>query len=185
MAMTGVRLNKTAGKAAQPKTGRPKTGRPVTGRTVLVWLGGFFLVIFAANAVFIWLAIGSFPGVVVESSYEAGLAYNREIASAKAQEDLGWTVDAHVEQRSDGTADLQITARDEAGNPLGGLAFTASFIRPAGIEPLHRVTLGEAEVGRYVGIAEGLAAGQWDLDIQAENDEGVAFRSRNRLFIKE
>lgn len=175
MAMTGEQSNMKTGKA----------GRPVTGRTVLFWLCGFFIVIFAANTVFIWLAVGSFPGVVVESSYEAGLAYNREIASAREQEERGWKVAAHVEQRRDGTADVQIDANDGAGNPLGGLAFTASFSRPAGIEPLREVTLAETEIGRYIGVAQGLSAGQWDVDIKAENETGVAFRSRNRLFIRE
>ena len=45
-----------------------KDPKAITGKTVLVWLLAFFGVIFTANAVFIYLALGSFPGVVVESS---------------------------------------------------------------------------------------------------------------------
>ncbi|MBA5776147.1 FixH family protein [Stappia sp. F7233] len=163
--------------------------RVVTGRTVLFWLLGFFLVVSAANAVFIWLALGSFPGVVVESSYEAGLRYNGEIARSKAQADLGWQVDAHVERQADGTADILVTAKDEAGNPLSGLLLKATLTRPASDGDARVVILAEGETGRYSGLAESIDAGQWLLDLEADGPaagggDNTVFRSHNRLFLK-
>lgn len=155
----------------------------VTGRTVLIWLFGFFGAIFAANAVFIWLALGSFPGVAVESSYKAGLTYNEEIAASKVQAERHWDVEANVARRSDGTADVAVAASDESGSPLSGLVFTATFIRPASAEAYRTVALSEGESGRYVGIASGLSEGRWILELEAEGAQGVVFRSRNRMFL--
>ncbi|NRG19566.1 FixH family protein [Rhizobiales bacterium] len=157
--------------------------RRVTGRTVLIWLCGFFGAIFAANAVFIWLALGSFPGVAVESSYKAGLTYNEEIAASKEQAKRHWGVEANVKRRADGTADIGILARDEAGSPLSGLAFTATFIRPASAQAYRTVTLSEGESGSYTGIASGVSEGRWILELEAEGADGVVFRSRNRMFL--
>ena len=91
-----------------------KDPKAITGKTVLVWLLAFFGVIFTANAVFIYLALGSFPGVVVESSYEAGQAYNQEIAAAKAQADLNWQVSTEFTRTSSADGKLVVTrAPDE------------------------------------------------------------------------
>lgn len=162
-----------------------RRGRAVTGRTVLFWLLGFFLIVSVANAIFIWLAIGSFPGVAVESSYEAGLRYNREIAQSRVQAGLGWRVDAHVERQADGTADIVVTAKDDDGSPLTGLLLTATLSRPASGEGSRTVTLAEGETGRYSGLAEGVEAGQWLLDLKAGGDGEAVFRSHNRLFLKD
>ncbi|WP_208999851.1 FixH family protein [Stappia sediminis] len=155
----------------------------MTGRTVLIWLFGFFGAIFAANAVFIWLALGSFPGVAVESSYKAGLAYNEEIAASKVQADRHWDVEAKVARRGDGTADITVAAHDEAGAPLSGLVFTATLIRPASAEAYRVVALSEGESGRYTGIASGLSEGRWILELEADGAQGIVFRSRNRMFL--
>lgn len=102
-----------------------KDPKAITGKTVLVWLLAFFGVIFTANAVFIYLALGSFPGVVVESSYEAGQAYNEEIAAAKAQADLNWQVSTEFTRTSGADGKLVVTANDAQGTPLYGVVLHA------------------------------------------------------------
>lgn len=66
--------------------------RKITGRTVLFWMIGFFTVIFIANAIFLHLAWKSFPGVVTETAYEDGLAYNDAIAASREQAARDWSV---------------------------------------------------------------------------------------------
>ncbi|WP_417685060.1 FixH family protein [Roseibium sp.] len=159
--------------------------KPFTGRTVLFWLLGFFAVIFTANAIFIWLAIGSFPGVVVESSYKAGQAYNQEIADARAQSERGWQVGADLERGADGTAFVKVDARDKGGAPLTGLAFKALLNHPTHEGEDVIVELNEGQSGVYSGSAGGLKPGNWNVVIEAERGDKRVFRSENRIFLKD
>lgn len=174
--------------AGTPLSGEAVSGRPVTGRTVLVWLIGFFLVIFAANVVFVRLALTSFPGLVTDSAYEEGLAYNATIAAARAQAALGWTLDGSVRRdEATGAATLAVTARDRDGNPLSGLVVTARLQRTASPEAPRLVVLTEGELGRYGADLADAASGNWLLEIDAARGEGEAreaFRSENRIFLR-
>ena len=72
-------------------TGRPKE---LTGRMVFICLVAFFAVIAAVNAVMIRAAVSTFSGIETANSYQAGLAFAREIAAAEAQDALHWQVQA-------------------------------------------------------------------------------------------
>ena len=63
---------------------RGAQGRELTGRMVLIWLVGFFAVVGAVNAVMIGAAISTFAGLEHDSPYQAGLAFDQEIAAARA-----------------------------------------------------------------------------------------------------
>ena len=58
----------------------------LTGRHVLAWLGGFFLVMFAANGALIYFALHTLHGEAMENSYDASQAFNKRIAEARAQD---------------------------------------------------------------------------------------------------
>jgi nitrogen fixation protein FixH len=168
-----------SGNGSSPK------GKPFTGWTVLFWLLGFFAVIFAANGVFIWLALGTFPGVVVESSYHAGQVYNQEIAVARAQAERAWDVEAKLERAHDGTASIKVEARDKLGAPLTGLSFVALLKHPIHEGQDVEIDMTEGESGVYTGNAGGLSAGNWNLVLEAESANERLFRSENRLFLGE
>jgi nitrogen fixation protein FixH len=158
--------------------------RPLTGRRVLVYLVAFFAVVFAANAALVTFAIETLPGTEVDSAYRASLAFNREIAAAKAQAQRGWKVAAHVERSGDGGARLRIDARDAAGAPLGGAGFMARLSRPADERADRAFVLAERESGIYTGAAGGVAPGQWDLVIEAARGSERVFLSRNRVVLQ-
>ncbi len=161
-----------------------KDPKAITGKTVLVWLLAFFGVIFAANAVFIYLALGSFPGVVVESSYEAGQAYNEEIAAAKAQADLNWQVSTEFTRTSSADGKLVVTAEDAQGTPLYGVVLHALLRNPVHDDADVKVDFTADGGGRYVGTVENLADGNWTLILEIEQDGERKFRSENRIFVK-
>ncbi|WP_428642669.1 FixH family protein [Roseibium sp.] len=162
-----------------------KDPKPLTGRTVLFWLLGFFGVIFAANAVFIYLALGSFPGVVVESSYEAGQAYNQEIAAAKDQEKLNWQVSGEFVRTGDGAGKLVVSAADADGSPLYGVELQALLRNPVHDGADVEVAFTADGGGRYVGEVENLAAGNWTLVLEINRDGERKFKSENRIFVKD
>ena len=156
--------------------------KEVTGRTVLAWLVAFFAIVAAVNVVMIRAAVSTYGGLETESSYQAGLAFARETADARAQDALHWRVDARLSPVRDGAADLVIDARDAQGRPLAGLAATARLVHPADARDDHVVALRWTSPGEFRGVTLA-AAGQWDLVIELARDDKRVFRSRNRVML--
>lgn len=157
--------------------------KPLTGKRVLLYLVSFFAVIFAANGVFLYFALGTFPGVAVESSYKAGQAYNEDIAAAKAQVARAWDVATHVERLADGSAEISVNALDKTGRPISGLDFAATLERPATENLDKTVRLLEGEAGKYSGLISGIDAGNWTLSLEANSGSERVFRSQNRVYL--
>lgn len=157
--------------------------RPITGRFVLIAVVSFFAVVISVNVVMMRFAIATLPGTEVDSAYSASLAYQKEIQAAQAQTDRNWQVDAHVERASDGTARLVLEARAPDGKPLAGLSVFGRLERPTDRRADRAFDVGEGGGGRYAGIAGGVAAGQWDLVIEADRDGRRLFLSRNRVVL--
>jgi nitrogen fixation protein FixH len=158
-------------------------GFRVTGRTVLFSLIGFFGLIFAANAVLIWLAVSSHTGIVVGSAYKAGGEYQSEIDAAKAQASRHWAVKADLVRSGPG-AELDITVRDADGAPISGLALTARLASPVDETADVVVALREGEIGRYRGAIDAVAPGQWTLMIDADRDGDRLYHSENRVTLR-
>lgn len=157
---------------------------PLTGRRVLVYLLAFFAVVFVANGVMIKLAIDTLPGTEVDSAYRASLAFNSEISAARAQAARGWQVQAQVERGPDQRAAVRIEARDARNLPVSGVAFVATLARPIDKRADRPLTLAEREAGVYRGEAVDVAAGQWDLIIEADRGSERVFLSRNRVVLQ-
>lgn len=170
-------MSMTGSEAQDPKA--------FTGRTILYWLLGFFGVVFAANAAFIWLALGTFPGVVVESSYQAGQVYNHDIAEAKEQSARGWQVDTDLSRTTELGAFLEVDARDKANAPLSGMVFTAVLKHPVYEGHDVSVELKETGSGHYTADLANVMSGNWTLFLEARKDGQRLFRSENRLFLKD
>ena len=157
--------------------------KEVTGRTVLVWLVAFFGIVGLVNAAMIRAAVSTYGGLETQSSYQAGLAFARETADARAQDELHWRVDARLSPTRDGITTLIIDARDADGQPLHGLAATARLVHPTDERDDHEVVLRETRPGQFHGVATA-AAGQWDLVIELARDGTRVFRSKNRVMLR-
>jgi nitrogen fixation protein FixH len=157
--------------------------RKVTGWTVLVCLVAFFGVIFAVNAVMIRVAVSSFGGLETESSYQAGLDFEREAAAARAQAALHWQIDARLSPLRDDATRLAIDARDADGRPLTGLLASARLVRPTDAQDDRAIALHETRPGVFAGSVVALA-GQWDLVLELRRDGVRLFRSRNRVVLR-
>lgn len=166
----------------EPSLGRRAPWR-VTGRTVLFACLAFFGTIAAMNAVMITLAVGSFPGLEVDSSYRVGLEYPEELAAARAQVKLAWQVTAHAERGADGATAVAVTVVDHGGVPVSGLAATALLKRPASADLDRTADLAAVGAGRYAGRAVDVTPGVYDLVVTLTGDDGRRFRSINRLML--
>jgi nitrogen fixation protein FixH len=158
--------------AAQP--------RELTGRIVLTWLVGFFAVVFAVNGVMAVAAISTFSGLDSDSPYQAGLAFDAEIAAARAQKALHWQVQATVARTEEGATRIEISAHDPDGVPLPGLGATASLVHPTDRRLDRDLALSEDAPGHFRGVT-GPAVGQWDVVIDLSRDGARLFQSKNRV----
>ena len=109
-------------------------GRPLTGRSVLIMLLAFFGVMLAVNFYMARAAIATHPGLDHRNAYEAGVAYNKEIEAAKAQNALGWSVGLSRAQKGRGDRgdrDRQGQGGTAGDRPGGSPAFRPPFVQPS------------------------------------------------------
>jgi len=159
-----------------------KHPRPLTGRTVFFCLLGFFSVIFTVNGIMIRAAVSTFGGVETSSSYQAGLAFEREAAAARAQDELHWQVKANVRPAS-GLVIVEIDASDADGHPLTGLGASIILHHPTDRRADETVALNEDTAGHFRGTAARFA-GQRELLIELSRDGERLFRSQNRVVLQ-
>jgi nitrogen fixation protein FixH len=157
--------------------------KPLTGAKVLLMLLAFFGVVIGVNMTMMRLAIQTMPGTDVDSAYSASLAYENEIAAAHDQNARNWKVDARIQRGPDGSATLQVEARDDSGKPMSGLKFQGRFERPADRRADLPVALAETGIGIYRGSAPMVAPGQWDLVLEGDAAGQRMFLSKNRVVL--
>ncbi|PKU26232.1 FixH family protein [Telmatospirillum siberiense] len=164
---------------------------PMSGRRPGWWYPyiyvGVFLVVLAVNLIFMFSAIHTFSGLSTDQAYDKGLKYNEEIASAKRQQQLGWTVTAEVRATAPTAAvphgaDILVTFKDKDGRPVTGLQGDVSFIRPAQAGHDGSGTMAEQGQGRYLIAAVLPLAGQWDLEVAARRGD-VSYRFAQRIYL--
>jgi nitrogen fixation protein FixH len=167
-----------------PRSGAsPDRPRELTGRTVLICLISFFAVVFAVNAVMVRAAVSTFGGVETASSYQAGLNFARDMAAARAQVSRHWRIDARLLPRPGAPMQIELSAHDQIGRPLAGLAATVILVHPTDRRLDRDVDMHPDGAGRFRG-ATAPAPGQWDLVIELARDDERLFRSRKRLTLR-
>jgi nitrogen fixation protein FixH len=157
-------------------------GRELTGRMVLAWLVGFFAVVGAVNGVMIGAAISTFAGLEHDSPYQAGLAFDQEIAAARLQDALHWQVEAKMARSDAGETLVEISARDSGGAPVPDLGATATLVHPTDRRLDRELAMTQVGPGHFSGVT-GTAAGQWDVVIELSHEGARRFRSRNRVVL--
>jgi nitrogen fixation protein FixH len=164
------------------KPGARCRSKEVTGRMVFICFVAFFAVVAGVNAIMIRAAVSTFSGVETENAYQAGLAFEREMAAVEAQDALHWQVSAKVSADAGATL-IAIIASDAAGQPLMALQATGHLIHPTDRRFDREVPLGEDTPGQFKGRTDA-AAGQWTLVIELSREGTRLFRSRNRVFVR-
>lgn len=161
-------------------------GRAFTGRAFLAWFVGAFAAVLGVNFAMAYLAVKSFNGVEVKSSYAAGKAMPALLREAAEQRARGWTVDLHVDRRLDpsGEAGAWATFRDRQGAPQTGLAVEVRLQHPSDEFLDRTISLVERAPGRYAGAFTALRPGGRTAELVARRDGAVVFTSRNALAIE-
>lgn len=153
--------------------------RELTGWHVLAIFSAFFGAIFAVSGTFFWVAQKTFPGSD-PAAYRRGIYYNRILAEAARQDELGWHVTAGYE-----AGRLRVAAVDKQGQPLSGERVQARVGRPTTHLFDQMISLEEQAGGAYV-VPLRLEPGYWDVEVRiGVGDGGARFRQNLRLWIDE
>jgi nitrogen fixation protein FixH len=155
----------------------------LTGRHVLLWLVGFFCVVFAINGWLVQAATSTFGGLETQSSYKAGLKFESEVARAERQQALGWHVDGKLTRDRAGDVVLDVSVRDARGVPVTGLSADATLAHPADARLDHAIQLGRIGAGDFHGRTRG-QPGQWELLVDFYRGHERVFRSRSRVTLR-
>jgi nitrogen fixation protein FixH len=155
--------------------------RRLTGFGVLAALVAFFGVVAAVDGAMMFLAVSTFRGEDTSRAYEKGLAYNLDIAGARAQDARGWKVEAAILRVTETQSRIAVDLRDAQG-PLVGAKVAAAVRSPIDAKQDVIVTLAETAPGRYEAPFV-IEPGWRDLVLTAERDGREAFRSKNRIRI--
>jgi nitrogen fixation protein FixH len=136
------------------------------------FVGGMLTVV-AVNAVLVFFAMSSWSGVATSRAFERGIAYNRVLAAAAAEDALGWQ--AEIAYRS---GSLVVALRDADGRPIDRAVVAVEAERPLERHGAVSATLQAAGEGRYVAKVDDLRAGQWDIRLSVAHDGAAAHLTR-------
>ena len=134
--------------------------KELKGTTVLIWFVAFFGIVTLVNSVFIYMALHTHSGLVTESPYEKGLAYNEWLDDIRHQP--LW--ETHMAYK-DGVLNWQ--ARDEGGNPLENAKVTAIIMRPVQGGHDSEVSLNPVGSGVYSVSLNLPYKGNWKVEVNA------------------
>ena len=143
------------------------------GAHVLFAMLMFFGGVIAVNVAFAILAVRSFPGEDVRRSYLQGLQYNEALAARRAQEAIGWRVQAALLHSGDAAA-LQVIVHDSKGAPLERVQVSGELRWPADGRLDRQLRFQDVGAGRYVATVATLHEGRWRLRARAEDEAGAA-----------
>jgi len=154
----------------------------LTGRFVLVAIISFFVVVMGVNGIMAYLAVETFSGVQSEKPYENGLAFNRDIARARAQYAQGWSVNETISRSPSGAVSIDVGISDSSSQVVAGLAVTSTLKAPVDSRNDCTAALTDQTNGHYVGVTQ-CGAGQWDIETIARRGGDIVYKSTNRIIL--
>jgi nitrogen fixation protein FixH len=136
------------------------------------------LTVVVVNAVLVFCAVSSWNGIATSRAFERGIAYNRLLAAAAAEEALGWQADISYRDGS-----LIVALREADGGPIDGAAVVAEAQRPLERQTFMSAALDGAGEGRYVATLGEMRRGQWEIRLSVVRN-GAAAHVTRRLVVQ-
>ena len=158
------------------------TGPRPSDKWIPFYIFGFFALLVSVLVPMCIIAVRTSPGLVTESSYEKGLAYNRNIKLAAEQQALHWHSDLRAIPIADGkiTAEFALTDKDKA--PLDKADVTVKFVRPAEKGLDQKMVMQGHGNGHYSVTLDLPKKGVWDMQLSAMLD-GHNYQTSQRIIV--
>jgi nitrogen fixation protein FixH len=157
--------------------------RTLTGRGVLLWLTGFFGLIFATNAAFITVAVKTFRGEDEQLPYLQGVEYNDTLAHRALQKKLGWQATISAVRHPDGSVRVSVSLRQPDGKAPPAERLSDELRHPSDEnrdQALHLVSEGG---GAYRADLPKVSPGIWDVVVKSDKGD-VPFEAIRRVLLK-
>jgi nitrogen fixation protein FixH len=152
--------------------------RQFTGWHMLASLIAFFGVILAVNLTLAYFANSTWSGLVVENGYVASQSFGADLAKAKAQDALGWTVGmSHSGDR------VRLTFADTGQQKISGLKIRAKLRRTVSDQFDTDLAFSDTGAGVYSAPAN-LAPGLWEMEVDAAGDGVADYHKIFRFVVK-
>ncbi|MEX2630133.1 MAG: FixH family protein [Tistlia sp.] len=153
------------------------------GRWIPWTFVGMFGVVLLVNGIMVAVALDSWTGLVEHNYFRRGMEYNKALAAAEAQEQLGWQVEVAGASERPGALDLRLAVADREGRAFAADRVVATLERPT-LAALDREVAFEAvQRGRYAATLETLPPGPWDLRLVVHRGPD-SHESVQRLVVK-
>ncbi|HKU55110.1 MAG TPA: FixH family protein [Rhizomicrobium sp.] len=153
----------------------------LTGRGVLLWLAGFFGIIFATNAIFITEAVKTFRGEDEQRPYLQGVAYNQTLEHRAEQARLGWRASITARHTASGKVLVIVQLRQRNGTPQTQASLTGEMRHPADENRDRPLVFSETSPGVYQAELAGIASGNWDVLVSNQGRD--PFQASRRLWL--
>lgn len=138
--------------------------------TILVAVG---LALMLVQAVFVYVAVRSDPGVVTPNAYERGLAHNTTLRAAAAEAALGWRIEVENRSAAAHAGHLVVTVTDGAGRGLADLSVSGVVARPTRTGFDGALAFAARGDGRYDATYDLPLPGLWQLDLLLVRGDAV------------
>ncbi|MCB2106953.1 MAG: FixH family protein [Rhodobacteraceae bacterium] len=142
---------------------------------MLFWTVGFFAVISAVNAAFVFFALSTFNGEVGHQAYRDGIEFNRSLSDVAAQKKLAWAVDAKFSPTGPQRVHIDVDFRDANGEPLTNLSVSARFVRPTQEGFDFDAPLSSQGQGKYIADTDLPLPGSWSVRLMTERPGGKPY----------
>jgi nitrogen fixation protein FixH len=158
------------------------TGR-LTGRGVLIWLFGFFGIIFAINTYFIMVSSRTFRGEDEQKPYLQGVEFNQTLVRRSEQHVLGWRASITAIRLADGHVRIEVTTRDRNGKAVVQSGMSGELRHPADENRDRVLRLNPAAPGTYRAELTGVSPGVWDVLIHSTRGQ-APFEAVRRVWVR-
>lgn len=148
-----------------------------------IFVAGFGVVI-AVNSALAYFALNSWTGLENARPFQAGQAYNQELAQKSAQANLGWRVqpvfEAAPATQGGHRGVMRFTFTGPDGVALENLLIEALAVRPTNEGHDKALNFMAQGKGVYTAPVDLPLAGQWELRVTATRGSDV-FKMRPRI----
>jgi len=155
--------------------------RPLTGRGVLIWLAGFFGLIFLTDAIFITEAVKTFRGEDEQKPYLQGMEYNHTLARRAEQALLGWQASIDARRLKAGRVAILVNLHHKDGTPETGARLSGELRHPADENRDRSLNFQQISSGLYEAQVQ---AGPGHWDVLVSNAGGSPFQAMRRLWLR-
>ncbi|MCF8473208.1 MAG: FixH family protein [Emcibacter sp.] len=158
------------------------TEKKFTGKKVFLWFFGFFLIVFMANGIMAYIAVGTWGGLETDDAYRKGIFYNQEISASEEQKKSGWVISlSHIpDSLDDQKINVLITWPEGDLPPKKVSAFINRSVTNAYDQ---EIILTKSENNIYTGSLILPEPGQWNIDVLVTRDKNTIYQHKEKIFV--